>query len=253
MMVRIALALLLILAAAPVAAEQLITQVSRREVNITSSFSGEILTMFGIVAPDTGTPDQALEGPYHVVVTVTGPLQTRVARRMTNVFGIWLNTTEAQFREFPSLYQVLSDAKLTDIAEPLTLARRSVPLIAQARNSAASGWWNSLEFGNELVRLMQDKGLYKLNEQGVTFRSNTFYFAQVALPSDAPPGPYIAHTYLFKNGEIIAEASDGFSVKKVGFERFVGQSARQFPLLYGLVCVALALFTGWLGGVVFKR
>lgn len=253
MMVRIALALLLILAAAPVAAEQLITQVSRREVNITSSFSGEILTMFGIIAPDTGAPDQALEGPYHVVVTVTGPLQTRVARRMTNVFGIWLNTTEAQFREFPSLYQVLSDAKLTDIAEPLTLARRSVPLIAQARNSAASGWWNSLEFGNELIRLMQDKGLYKLNEQGVTFRSNTFYFAQVALPSDAPPGPYIAHTYLFKNGEIIAEASDGFSVKKVGFERFVGQSARQFPLLYGLVCVALALFTGWLGGVVFKR
>ena len=253
MIARLVVALLLILVAAPVAAEQLITQVSRREVNITSSFSGETLTMFGTIAADTGVPNQVLDGPYHIVITVTGPLQTRVARRMSNVFGIWLNTTEAQYREFPSLYQVLSDAKLTDITDPLTLARRSVPLIAQARNSAASGWWNSLEFGNELIRLMQDKGLYKLNEQGVSFRANTFYFAQVALPSDAPPGPYIAHTYLFKNGEIIAEASDGFSVRKIGFERFLGQSARQYPLLYGLVCVALALFTGWLGGVVFKR
>ncbi|QYO78438.1 TIGR02186 family protein [Devosia salina] len=27
----------------------------------------------------------------------------------------------------------------------------------------------------------------------------------------------------------------------------------QFPVLYGLACVVLALFIGWIGGVVFKR
>ncbi|MCY1556465.1 hypothetical protein D9M68_932190 [compost metagenome] len=27
----------------------------------------------------------------------------------------------------------------------------------------------------------------------------------------------------------------------------------QFPMLFGLACVVLALFTGWLGGGVFKR
>lgn len=253
MIVRLALLLVLFVIAGPARAEQLVSQVSRNEVNITSSFSGETLTLFGSIEPEIGAASRVLEGPYHIVITVTGPLQNRVARRKSHVFGVWLNTAEATFKAFPSLYQVLSDTKLTDITEPLTLARRSVPLIAQARNSSQSGWWNSLEFGKELVRLMQDRGLYRLNEQGVTFRSDTFYFAQIALPSDAPPGPYVAHTYLFKNGEIIAETSDGFSVRKIGFERFLGQSARQSPLLYGLVCVALALFTGWLGGVVFKR
>jgi uncharacterized protein (TIGR02186 family) len=75
----------------------------------------------------------------------------------------------------------------------------------------------------------------------------------VTLPSDAPPGPYLAHTYLFKNGEIVAEHTDGFSVRKTGFERFLGQAAHGQPLLYGIVAVILALATGWLGGVVFKR
>ena len=29
--------------------------------------------------------------------------------------------------------------------------------------------------------------------------------------------------------------------------------ARNQSLLYGLICVALALIVGWLGGVVFRR
>jgi len=58
---------------------------------------------------------------------------------------------------------------------------------------------------------------------------------------------------VFKNGEIIARKSEGFAVRKIGFERFLAQSSVQQPLLYGLVCVVLALFTGWLGGVLFKR
>lgn len=247
------LALLLVAFASPAGAERLVSQVSREEVSITSSFAGETLTLFGSIEPEVGAAQKFVEGPYHIIITVTGPLQNRVARRKTNQFGIWLNTSQAEFVGFPSFYQVLSDARLTDITNPITLAEKEIPLDSQARYTAKSGWWDALAFGGELVRLMEEKGLFKLNENGVVFRSNTFYFAQVALPSDAPPGPYLAHTYLFKDGQIIAEKSDGFSVRKIGFERFLGQAARMQPLLYGLVCVALALFTGWLGGVVFKR
>ena len=42
-------------------------------------------------------------------------------------------------------------------------------------------------------------------------------------------------------------------MRKIGFERFLALSAVQQPALYGLICVILALFTGWLGGVIFKR
>lgn len=250
---RLLLALALILAASPAGAERLVTQVSQDEVSITSSFAGQTLTLFGSVEPEAGAAERFVEGPYHIIITVTGPLQNRVARRKTNQFGIWLNSAQAEFERFPSFYQVLSDAQLGNITDPITLAEKQIPLESQSRYTAKSGWWDALAFGGELVRLMQDKGLFKLNENGVVFRSDTFYFAQVTLPSDAPPGPYLAHTYLIKDGKVIAEKSDGFSVRKIGFERFLGQSARTQPLLYGLVCVALALFTGWLGGVVFRR
>jgi len=237
----------------PGAAEQLVSQVSSEEVAITSSFAGQTLTLFGSIEPETGSEQKYVEGPYHVVVTVTGPLQKRVARKMTNQFGIWINTEQAVYEEFPSFYQVLSDSKLDTITNPIALAENAIPLDSPAIGKTAAPYPQSQLFRAELVKLMERKGQFKSNEQGVIFRSDTFYFAQVALPSDAPPGPYIAHTYLFKDGAIVAEKSNGFTVRKIGFERFLGIASRQQPLLYGLVCVALALFTGWLGGVVFKR
>jgi len=250
---RLLLAALFALFAAPVAAEQLVSQVSSDEVAITSSFTGQTLTLFGSIEPEAGSDRKYVEGPFHVVITVTGPLQKRVARKMTNQFGIWINTEQAVFEEFPSFYQVLSDARLDTITNPITLAEKSIPLDSPKIGKTSAPYPQSQLFRTELVELMKKKGQFKLNEQGVIFRSNTFYFAQVSLPSDAPPGPYLARTYLFKDGEIIAERSNGFSVRKIGFERFLGLASRQQPLLYGVVCVVLALFTGWLGGVVFRR
>ncbi len=248
-----ALAIAAALLATPAGAEKLVSQVSRQEVSITSSFTGETLTLFGSIEPEPGAAQKYVEGPYHVIITVTGPLQNRVARRKTNQFGVWINTEQAVFKSFPSFYQVLSDARLTDITNPITLAEEGIPLDSPSLGSTDAPYPDSQVFHSQLVRLMESKGLFKLNEQGVVFGSNTLYFAQVNLPADAPPGPYLAHTYLFKNGEIVAQKSDGFSVRKIGFERFLGLAAQQQPLLYGLVCVILALCTGWLGGVVFRR
>lgn len=245
--------LLLLSAVLPAQAERLVSTVSRSEVAITSSFSGEVLTFFGNIEPEAGASERFVEGPFHIVITITGPLQDRVARRMTNNLGIWINTEQIPFERFPSYYHVLSDARLTEITDPVTLAELDIPLPGQAEVPAGDQWWNAYAFGNELVRLMVRDGLFGLNEQGVVFRSDTFYLAQIELPSDVVPGTFLARTYLFKNGELLAQRSDGFSVRKIGFERFLGLAAERQPLLYGLAAVILALFTGWLGGVVFRR
>jgi uncharacterized protein (TIGR02186 family) len=236
----------------PAGAERLVSTVSRSEVAITSSFDGETLTFFGNIEPETGSPLPYVEGPYHIIIVVTGPVQARVARRKTNTFGIWINTDQVVFEEFPSFYTVLADGRLEDITDPITLAEETIPPLMQAR-SKGGGWWDATAFGTELVRLMTQKGHFAVNTQGVLFRSDTLYSAQLTLKSDVPPGPYLAHTYLFKDKRLIAERTDGFSVRKTGFERFLGLTAVQQPLLYGIAAVVLALFTGWLGGVVFRR
>jgi hypothetical protein len=42
-------------------------------------------------------------------------------------------------------------------------------------------------------------------------------------------------------------------VRTQGFERFVADTARMNPAFYGFATILLALLTGWLGGVLFKR
>ena len=245
--------LLLLVLAAPAAAERLVSQVSTDSVEITSSFDGERMTFFGSIAPDAGSEQKFVTGPFHVVIVVLGPTQNRVARQKTHNFGIWLNTDQVEFDNFPSYFHVLSSGRLTDITDITTLTTNYI--LPEAHTLVVNGgdWWKSAIFGRQLVRLMSEQGLFGMQENGVNFLSESFYSARLTLPSNAPPGPYIALTYVFKDGAIIARKSEGFAVRKIGFERFLALSAVQYPLFYGVVCVILALFTGWLAGVVFRR
>lgn len=250
---RTLLALLFILGSlVPANAARLVSQLSNDTVEITSSFDGERMNFFGSIESDAGSTTP-ITGPFHVIVVVLGPTQNRVARQKTHNFGIWLNTDQVEYDNFPSYFHVLSSDNLADITDITTLTTNFILPEAHTLIANSGDWWKSAVFGRELVRLMSEQGLFGIQENGVNFLSSNFYSARLTLPSNAPPGPYIALTYVFKNGEIIARKSEGFSVRKIGFERFLALSAIQYPLLYGIVCVILALFTGWLGGVIFKR
>lgn len=249
-------ALVLLLAAclpAPAQAARLVSEISNDTVEITSSFSGERLTFFGTIVPDAGANQEVIAGPFHVIIVVLGPTQDRVAREKTNNFGIWSNTGQVEFNNFPSYFHVLSSGRLNEITDITTLTTNYILPESHTLVVDSQDWWRSAVFGQQLVRLMTEEGLFGVQENGVNFLSDTFYSARLTLPSNAPPGPYLALTYVFKDGEIIARRSEGFAVRKIGFERFLALSSTQQPLLYGLVCVILALFTGWLGGVLFKR
>jgi uncharacterized protein (TIGR02186 family) len=246
-------ALLTMLVAVPAQGARLVSQLSSDTVDITSSFSGERMTFFGTIAPDVGSSAQAVPGPFHVVVVVIGPTQNRVARQRTHNLGIWLNTDQVAFPDFPSYFHVLSSGRLRDITNLTTLTAEKILPEALTVQPNAAGWWKTAVFGRELVRLMTEQGLFGVDENAINFPVENFYSARLTLPSNAPPGPYLALTYVFQNGEIIARKSEGFAVRKIGFERFLAIASTQQPLLYGLLCVVLALFTGWLGGVIFRR
>ncbi len=236
----------------PAQAARLVSQLSNDNVEITSSYAGERLTFFGSIEPDAGSA-QPVEGPFHVVVVVVGPTQDRVARRKTNNFGVWINTEQVEYANFPSYFHVLASGKLEDITDVTTLTTNYILPEAHTLTPDADTWWDGPVFGRELVRLMTEQGFFGVQENGVNFLSGNFYSARLTLPSNAPPGPYIALSYVFKDGAIIARKSEGFAVRKIGFERFLAISAVQYPLFYGILCVILALFTGWLGGLIFKR
>ena len=52
---------------------------------------------------------------------------------------------------------------------------------------------------------------------------------------------------------MIARTPAPFEVYKSGFEQIVTSAARNHGLLYGITTAMMALFTGWLASVVFRR
>ena len=73
------------------------------------------------------------------------------------------------------------------------------------------------------------------------------------LPSDIPTGEYRVSVYLFRDETFLAGQTQTLTIEKGGFSERIARAAIDFPLPYGLVCVALALFTGWFAGVIFRR
>jgi uncharacterized protein (TIGR02186 family) len=251
-MKQLLLALLLVTgAAAPAGAERLVSTLSSQQVLITSSFDGTVLSLFGSIEGDT--PETAASGPYNVVIAIEGPRQDRVARIKTSNFGIWSNTDHVTFQHFPSFYAVVSSGRIENIVDPAVMAQYTILPIDQARSAAQSTGLKAERFAQELVRLMEEDGHFVTREDGIRFLSDTAYAMNITLPSDVANGPFSVHTFVFKNKLLVADRTEGFSVRKSGFENYVFVASKQQPLLYGIVCVLLALGTGWLAGVVFKR
>jgi uncharacterized protein (TIGR02186 family) len=52
---------------------------------------------------------------------------------------------------------------------------------------------------------------------------------------------------------MIGRTDQAFEIVKVGFEQFVVDAAREHGLLYGLATALMAILTGWIASVVFRR
>jgi uncharacterized protein (TIGR02186 family) len=68
-----------------------------------------------------------------------------------------------------------------------------------------------------------------------------------------PIGTYGVEIKLFSAGNLVTQTETSFEIVKVGFEQFVATSARQDGLVYGLVTAFMALMTGWMASIVFRK
>ncbi len=235
----LATAVLAALASAPpAAAERLISSLSSHRVLITPSFTGTELVLFGTVEHDTATVPR--RGSYEIVVTVTGPRETLVVRRKKRVVGIWVNAESRPFVQVPSYLATLSTKPVDAIASLDTLRRLQIglrrTLLPQQIGPDTADVVRDDPFRNAFLRLKQSRDLF-IEEPNAT----------------APVGSYEVELKLFADGALITRGGDAFEIVKFGFEQFVASSAVNHGLLYGLATAAMALMTGWLASVIFRR
>ena len=73
------------------------------------------------------------------------------------------------------------------------------------------------------------------------------------LPAEVPIGLYNVEIKLFADGQLVTKTDTAFEIVKVGFEQFVATTAQQHGFVYGLITAAMALMTGWMASIVFRK
>lgn len=236
------------------AAERLVASLTNHRVMITSNYTGVELVLFGTVERDGAA--SVRNGPYDIVATVTGPRESLRTRRKARVLGIWVNTQARTFVDPPSYLAVLSSRPLGSVADAETRRRLQLgiadtPLPELINNDI--GEVTNDPFRAALVRLMRERGLYNEEPNGVTFLTPTLFRAAITLPASVPTGNYTVDVKLFAEGNMIARTDSAFQIVKVGFEQFVVEAAREHGLLYGFATALMAMATGWIASVAFRR
>ena len=251
----IAIALAMPLAATAARAERLIVSVSNHRVTVTPNYSGEELVLFGSVEKDASTPTG--RGSYDLVVTVSGPKDDMVTRRKERKFGIWINTDYRQFLNVPLYLALFANRPFDEIAPPEVERRQQLGLnnvlLTQRVGPDYADVVPNDPFRSAFVRLQRQRGLYREDTAAVTFLTPTLFRTGIPLPAEVPIGTYEVEIKLFSKGALVTRTETAFEIVKVGFEQFVATTARQNALAYGLVTAAMALLTGWLASIVFRR
>lgn len=231
-------------------------------IRVTSAFAGAKIVLYGAVFdPQTR--------PADVVVIVRGPDQPIRIARKTRVAGLWINSRPVVFEGAPGFYMAASSRPLTEIASFSTLRRLGagidhLPMNAPDEERIETRYGvrdvvvsrlgtDYLDWRRAVIRLKEDAGLYATDQDGVRFVDRGLFRAEIDLPTSAPIGQYQTEIILFQDGEPVSRRARTITVEKAGLERWLFLFANNRPWLYGIVSVLIALGSGWLASVVFRR
>jgi uncharacterized protein (TIGR02186 family) len=236
--------------------ESIQADVSSRSVAVTSSFTGTEIVVFGAV--DYSRQPTAEAGLYDIVIVLEGTPTRLVARRKSNVAGIWINTHSITFQSVPSYYAILSTRPLDEVANPLLLRENDIGF-EHVRMTPIQGWESGVttaelqEFAEAVVRLKQRDGLYVQEEYGVVFIGRSLFRATVNLPANVPVGPLDVRVYLLRDGNLLSTYTARVTLERQGLELLLHSFAFNRPFFYGVFTVMIAVGAGLLASAAFRR
>ncbi|MGZ5907738.1 MAG: TIGR02186 family protein [Reyranella sp.] len=238
-------------AAQPAPREEVVSDISTREISIQSNFTGIEILIFGSV--DFSGAAGLGKDIYDVVVVLRSPDQAVVARRKERMAGIWVNGTGKIYPTVPGFYAVLSSRPLRAITSDETLKTLGIGLNNIDFGRVTKSGPDEETFRSTVIRLKEQQLLFQEHDDGVAFIGRSLFRASVDLPVNVPIGRYTADVYLFRDGQVVSKNQSTLEVTQAGLERAIYLTAFNRPLLYGLVAVLLAVLAGLAGWAAFRR
>jgi uncharacterized protein (TIGR02186 family) len=247
------LALLWTLAAGVAGAEDLAAGISRDKIEITSSFTGTEVVVFGAIENELGEALPATEMRDVVVVVKSEKPSVVTVRKKERVGPIWINRDAQRFAGVPGFYFLASTRPLKDIARADLLAQYELGLDRLAFGPAPGSIGGPKAFREAVVRRKRASALYAQHEGGVSFLSGSLFRSTVRLPPNVPAGNLKVQVFVFAGGDVTSTNTLVLYIDKSGIERSLSEMAVEEPLLYGLLAVVLSALAGFVAYIVFRE
>ena len=244
---KFSIALIMLFLLAPHAyGTALIVDSSTNEVKVSSSFIGTDVMVFG-TANDKDD----------IIVVITGPTETAIVRKKGRVSGIWINKEKLEFREIPGFYAIASTRPLSEITETDELKRQKIGIhnviTTASLNSKDKNIKTFKSFKDALVRGQKTKGLYLDMPLTIDVVSKRLFKTTFHFPNNMTTGIYTVKVFSFQKKRLVSMVSKTISVEKIGIGADVFKFAKEQSALYGLLAILIAVLSGWIASVIFRK
>ncbi|OHC74347.1 MAG: hypothetical protein A3G18_03010 [Rhodospirillales bacterium RIFCSPLOWO2_12_FULL_58_28] len=239
-------AFILVTAALPAKAGELVIDLSKSVVAITTGFEGSDLLLFG-----------AAEGEGDIVVVVSGPQRDETVRRKKRTAGVWVNRDEMVFDQVPGFYAIAGNRPIDEFMSEELRANFQIGLeyleLQPSKGKRQRSEEEIKDFRQALIRNKQRQGLYGDQPGSVIFLGNRLFRSRLSFPVNVNVGTYGVDVYLVRDGKVATIETTLLTVRKFGFEAGVYDFAHRQSMSYGIFAIIIAVMAGWLAGTIFRK
>jgi hypothetical protein len=189
-----------------------------------------------------------------VIVEIAGPAANGQFDLKGRVGPFWMTNGRAEMDGAPAMYVLLLPGGRDWQQKAASLGLG----LEKLRNKIAiqSATVPQDEIFNMFLELKKSEGLYVVKDNAVAYAAvengHRRFTAVWRFPRSTPAGNYTIKATTITNGTKGMELSRSFLVDEVGFARLVYDLATNQRLVYGILAVVIALFTGAVMGLLFK-
>lgn len=225
--------------------QTLMIDLAEDHVNITTGFTGADIMLFGVK-----------DKPGEIVILLEGPKIETMVRKKEQVMGAWINRAWLNFQDVFSYYDYAMNVPEDDaFMSKQSLADNDIGFAALEYDPVDKRYNAEMteDFKEALVRNRQNKQLYPIKPQIVTWLNDQFFRASFHLPANVPHGVYTVRALLVQNGKVVSKVDEQFTVAQIGFSSNVNLFAEHYSFAYGVLCILIAVFAGWISNVIVRR
>ena len=216
---------------------------SEKEIQIQTDFTGKEIIIFGIFQREEDT-----------ILAISGPETDTSVLKKERIGGFWFNTKKVIYKNIPSLFFIASSSPMKDILSKESIIKEKLSFDELFTNVVTSR--NFLgkdlnEWDKNLINIKSEQGLYKeyefSNIEDKLFQSRVFF------PSNSIPGKYNITVYQIKNRVVVSKKNRVINIKKSGIGEKIYKFAHQESATYGLLSILFAVLSGLLAATIFRR